>query len=1074
MATTTPATNSAASEAAYQSYLKNLYARKQEDAALAARGVDFSTRQDISNEKGGVSSTSRGGSSQTEAKLNASIAQNTSEGQAKAPIVQSYTRLLQSEGQTRDQAYAIAASKANQLSADQLTNVYNTSVEEHNYGVAEEMKKRLNRYGEIDFRGQPIDKSKISTYSYIPKSDEDLKFIQKSYREPRLINTVTEANITPMDKVITLIDPNYKIKDLVSTTKSSSKQLASNLYQSVTMSPADVNKDNFIPFVATNVVLFGATEAVLGGQLLSRAFAYGTRATEGIIEGSIGIARAERIISFGSKVLESGYAVAATKALTISQIGLSAGYDASANFEKTGSIVSAAGIGALSGVRTTAFFYALDKGVTKNYPRFYAQSEGVQDAARFATVKTIDFGKSVVRESAPILVSIAAMKYGDMTLVGSALPAVFGKFEHFSAKGSRLSPQSKPDVRRASFGLGPKQQPKNQNFMKGVGNISKQYKNEMEIQRTIYEPLTKTYTAQKIQLPTSKSIRGTLGIGKLSEQEFSIVSINKSQSKYSIERYGGQVERKNVLQYTEGKGLRIDPQYRSEHVVEVTEKIINHKQINYIPVSNKTENTFIVKYGSPIKEQLPIHQGIVVDTRFIKQNNKPFFNQRDFSNLPSNDSFMQFVRKPQQTNKQIEDAKTIIDFIKKNGRLPNDASLPRSPYPRYVEEIPFKKELKKGEIFNVESTQKINERPPAGFRNQNIKESLMERIRAKQEARFKNQQIAPYQKQEGELKLSRKNLSSTAVTVKNPTRRTIVDIEYKKPLSLSREARYERMYAGQPQRLSASPQYSVQKPSSILIKRVASETEGALAMRGSMLTLNGQSLKVGAISSLKNESALDTSLSLNQIQSSKSILALEQEQSLAEKQSTAVYLLPISKQSLTTLSITETPFVQKVNLPNTEPIIDKNIPKYVPFIPKPIDPKPPVPPVPPPFKPRDERDNKDSDKKKRRSTGFNVLSRVRGQWKQLNKQEVNRDKAISIGAEFARNTSAASFKITQGQTSIEDSDQSAGIAGLMQDFKRKGDTWVQKATNRISSAGEKRDITWKGIQANRAKSLSWR
>lgn len=101
-------------------------------------------------------------------------------------------------------------------------------------------------------------------------------------------------------------------------------------------------------------------------------------------------------------------------------------------------------------------------------------------------------------------------------------------------------------------------------------------------------------------------------------------------------------------------------------------------------------------------------------------------------------------------------------------------------------------------------------------------------------------------------------------------------------------------------------------------------------------------------------------------------------------------------------------------------------------------------------------------------SGFNVFVRRQGKFRMVNIKPLAREEAYSFGANVVRTTAAATFKIIPSGT------KASGVfkgppARLQQFTKRGGGLFIQPSKFRISSAGEKREITFKGIGASRSK-----
>jgi hypothetical protein len=104
----------------------------------------------------------------------------------------------------------------------------------------------------------------------------------------------------------------------------------------------------------------------------------------------------------------------------------------------------------------------------------------------------------------------------------------------------------------------------------------------------------------------------------------------------------------------------------------------------------------------------------------------------------------------------------------------------------------------------------------------------------------------------------------------------------------------------------------------------------------------------------------------------------------------------------------------------------------------------------------------DDDKPKRK--GFNVFVRRRGKFGQVNAQSLPYDDALRLGAFKVQSGASATFKV---EASTQEAKGSFGVPFSLANFYQKGNLYIQKNINRISSLGEKQEITAKGIQAQR-------
>lgn len=99
-------------------------------------------------------------------------------------------------------------------------------------------------------------------------------------------------------------------------------------------------------------------------------------------------------------------------------------------------------------------------------------------------------------------------------------------------------------------------------------------------------------------------------------------------------------------------------------------------------------------------------------------------------------------------------------------------------------------------------------------------------------------------------------------------------------------------------------------------------------------------------------------------------------------------------------------------------------------------------------------------------SGFNVLTRIKGVFKQANIKPLSKADAINFGAFRVQNTSQATFKILEANGQAQDVFK---IPANLKDFYKKDELFIEKRGRRISSFGELQEITFKGIQANKIK-----
>lgn len=100
--------------------------------------------------------------------------------------------------------------------------------------------------------------------------------------------------------------------------------------------------------------------------------------------------------------------------------------------------------------------------------------------------------------------------------------------------------------------------------------------------------------------------------------------------------------------------------------------------------------------------------------------------------------------------------------------------------------------------------------------------------------------------------------------------------------------------------------------------------------------------------------------------------------------------------------------------------------------------------------------------------GYNVQVRRKGVFVQVNRQALTREAAIDLGTYEVGTTSAATFKVTAAN---EGATEYAAPKGDRRDFVTKpNNVFIERANRRIKSAGEKQEITFKGIAANKGRS----
>ena len=104
---------------------------------------------------------------------------------------------------------------------------------------------------------------------------------------------------------------------------------------------------------------------------------------------------------------------------------------------------------------------------------------------------------------------------------------------------------------------------------------------------------------------------------------------------------------------------------------------------------------------------------------------------------------------------------------------------------------------------------------------------------------------------------------------------------------------------------------------------------------------------------------------------------------------------------------------------------------------------------------------------------YDVLVRRKGQFRKIATVE-DIDKAFNIGSTNVRNTASASFKVKPVGSNDRIVSPRKNILNnrIFYKSKREPGVFIQERSNRISSPGEKREITFKGIFSNKMKSFS--
>ena len=111
-----------------------------------------------------------------------------------------------------------------------------------------------------------------------------------------------------------------------------------------------------------------------------------------------------------------------------------------------------------------------------------------------------------------------------------------------------------------------------------------------------------------------------------------------------------------------------------------------------------------------------------------------------------------------------------------------------------------------------------------------------------------------------------------------------------------------------------------------------------------------------------------------------------------------------------------------------------------------------------------------SFKRQEKQAGFNVITRIGGREVIATSKPLTKDQAMNFGQFLVGTTARASFKVVSAGTSATGTFYGRGKP---ETFKQGKDDWiVEKNKYRISSPGEKREITYKGMFASKNKKKS--
>jgi len=151
--------------------------------------------------------------------------------------------------------------------------------------------------------------------------------------------------------------------------------------------------------------------------------------------------------------------------------------------------------------------------------------------------------------------------------------------------------------------------------------------------------------------------------------------------------------------------------------------------------------------------------------------------------------------------------------------------------------------------------------------------------------------------------------------------------------------------------------------------------------------------------------------------------------------------------------------------------------------PQPPQPPPPVTPIitpqpPPPVTPIiDIGFNRKPEKQKQQigiGKGYDVLVRKRGKFVKLNYGgSLTETEALDFGAFKVGTTARATFKLVKSQAQLKplETKYKGTYRKKMFDFERKGGLFIEKRGKRITTLGEKAEITFKGLKAQKSKKL---
>jgi hypothetical protein len=108
-------------------------------------------------------------------------------------------------------------------------------------------------------------------------------------------------------------------------------------------------------------------------------------------------------------------------------------------------------------------------------------------------------------------------------------------------------------------------------------------------------------------------------------------------------------------------------------------------------------------------------------------------------------------------------------------------------------------------------------------------------------------------------------------------------------------------------------------------------------------------------------------------------------------------------------------------------------------------------------------------KKLRKLLGFDVFVRRRGKFKKANPFALTKSAAYGLGARITSGTAAATFFVKPSKQSLVSTIQDDYFQRVAGKYYRKGSELIEKTLYRINTPGEFRQITAKGIEANRRR-----